>query len=222
MNDIDRNIGIYKITSPSGRVYIGETDNLKRREKVYKNMNCKSQPRIYNSLKKYGWENHKFEVIGNCLYEDLKKLEHLIVAEYRELLGERNVMTLRTSYEDKCYIAEELREKFRECNKGKNNPNYGKKASDETRKLMSEKALGENNHNYGKFGSEHHGAVKINQYDLNGKYLKTFSCVKEVYIYFNKKLGGSISQVCKGKRKTSWGFIWRYHSEFPNCDNLNI
>ena len=172
MSDIDRNIGIYKITSPSGKVYIGETGDLKKREYQYRTLQCKSQRFLYHSLKKYGWENHTFEVIGNCLYEDLRKLEHLITAEYRELLGERNVMTLRTYYEDKCYTAESTRKLLSIAKKGKKHseeglkkrketqkrgiehPNYGKKRDDETKEKISlnriGKYKGEKSYWYGK------------------------------------------------------------------------
>jgi group I intron endonuclease len=68
-------IGIYKITNPKGKLYIGQSINIKRREKEYKNLFCKQQPKIYNSLKKYGWENHIFEVIEECSIDLLNEKE---------------------------------------------------------------------------------------------------------------------------------------------------
>lgn len=58
-------IGIYKITSPSNKVYIGQSINLKRRIRVYKKMAdaIKSQVALFNSFVKYGVENHNFEPI---------------------------------------------------------------------------------------------------------------------------------------------------------------
>ena len=44
---------IYKITSPSGRYYIGKTVNLNGRLSSYKNHNNKEQRLIYNSILKY-------------------------------------------------------------------------------------------------------------------------------------------------------------------------
>jgi hypothetical protein len=38
-------------------------------------MNCIDQPKLYNSLKKYGVENHTFEVIEECLIFDLNNRE---------------------------------------------------------------------------------------------------------------------------------------------------
>lgn len=59
-------IGIYKITNPNGKIYIGQSKDLDRRFRQYNNKNCKGQIHLYNSLKKYGVENHKFEIIDIC------------------------------------------------------------------------------------------------------------------------------------------------------------
>jgi len=48
---------IYKITSPSKKIYIGQTFYLSERKCNYKSLNCKKQKIIYNSLLKYGWGN---------------------------------------------------------------------------------------------------------------------------------------------------------------------
>lgn len=58
-------IGIYTIISPSGKKYIGKSINIERRFKEYARLDCESQPKLYRSLKKYGWdahEKHIFEV----------------------------------------------------------------------------------------------------------------------------------------------------------------
>ena len=44
--------GIYKVTSPTNKVYIGQTINLSRRESEYKKIQCKAQPKLFYSLKK--------------------------------------------------------------------------------------------------------------------------------------------------------------------------
>ena len=67
--------GIYKITSPSGRIYIGQSIDIQKRWNQYKYNSCKSQTKLYNSLKKYGWENHKFEIIEECSKEELSNRE---------------------------------------------------------------------------------------------------------------------------------------------------
>jgi group I intron endonuclease len=68
--------GIYKITSPSGRVYIGQSLDIYRRWKGYlKIENIRKQCLLYFSLKKYGAEKHKFEILNICLPEELNDLE---------------------------------------------------------------------------------------------------------------------------------------------------
>jgi len=56
-------IAIYKIISPSNKIYVGQSTNCDNRKIYYKTLNCKGQPKLYHSLKKYGWENHIFEII---------------------------------------------------------------------------------------------------------------------------------------------------------------
>lgn len=52
----------------------------------------------------------------------------------------------------------------------------------------------------------------VEQYSLDGKYIQTFNSIIEA----SAKTGASdrhISCVCKGKRKTTGGFIWKYTEE---------
>lgn len=51
--------------------------------------------------------------------------------------------------------------------------------------------------------------IKINQYDINEKYIKTWNSITEA----SKQLNINKSHICyccKRKRKTAGGFIWRY------------
>jgi group I intron endonuclease len=56
-------IGIYKITSPSGRIYIGQSWDLLNRQHSYRRLHCKRQPKIYESIKRHGWDQHRFDII---------------------------------------------------------------------------------------------------------------------------------------------------------------
>ena len=73
MNDLSY---IYKITSPSGRTYIGQSKNIHKRFISYKNGGSPTQTRLRNSILKYGWENHKYELL-ECLVCDSDRLEEL-------------------------------------------------------------------------------------------------------------------------------------------------
>ena len=76
-------VGIYKITSPTGKIYIGQSTNIKVRWNNYRKIRAKGQIKLYNSLIKHGPENHKFEVILECAEESLNKMER----HYQELFN---------------------------------------------------------------------------------------------------------------------------------------
>ena len=46
--------GIYKLTSPSGKCYIGQSINLDKRLNMYRLLHCKAQTHLYRALLKYG------------------------------------------------------------------------------------------------------------------------------------------------------------------------
>jgi hypothetical protein len=53
-------VGIYKISNPNGRIYIGQSTNIELRWGKYSKLHCKDQPSLYLSLKKHGeWESGK-------------------------------------------------------------------------------------------------------------------------------------------------------------------
>lgn len=72
-------IGIYKITSPSNKVYVGQSVDVEKRFKTYLRYSCKSQPKLLASLKKHGSENHKYEIILICSKEELSSNEKYYV-----------------------------------------------------------------------------------------------------------------------------------------------
>jgi len=68
-------IGIYKITNPKGKVYIGQSTNIEDRwEKGHKYC-VGSGKKLSNSIKKYGWENHVHEILEECSIEKLTERE---------------------------------------------------------------------------------------------------------------------------------------------------
>lgn len=68
-------VGIYKIINPNGKIYIGQSINIPSRKNKYTLNHTKGQPRISRSIKKYGWENHIFEIIEECSVEQLDEKE---------------------------------------------------------------------------------------------------------------------------------------------------
>ena len=54
----------------------------------------------------------------------------------------------------------------------------------------------------------------VAQYDLQGNYIQTFECLRDAERFLEKPKGGyHISEVCKGKRGTAYGYKWKYADE---------
>jgi group I intron endonuclease len=115
-------VGIYKITNPKGKIYVGQSTNLKKREEDYKKLKCKGQTKLYNSLKKYGFENHKFEIIETCFLEKLNKREIYWGLHYEVL--EENGLNLKLGNANGL-LNKETKQKIRKAM-------LGKKQSEET------------------------------------------------------------------------------------------
>ena len=56
-------VGIYKITNPKGKIYIGQSWDIKKRKSNYSHANSKYRTKIFNSIRKYGWNAHRFEIV---------------------------------------------------------------------------------------------------------------------------------------------------------------
>lgn len=71
---MNMNCGIYKISFPSGRFYIGSSQNLKRRLEGHRSgMKHNKHPNVIlqNAWNKYGENNCKFEILLVCSIENL-------------------------------------------------------------------------------------------------------------------------------------------------------
>lgn len=70
-------VGIYKITSSTDKIYIGQSTNISWRWEQYEKYPASyvGQRKLYNSLQKYGWESHKHEIIEECSIEMLDERE---------------------------------------------------------------------------------------------------------------------------------------------------
>lgn len=75
-------IGIYKITSPDGKLYVGKSRDIERRFVDYKGLNSVSKE-LLNSFIEFGIKNHVFEIIHVCKNEyKLPELETKYIKEF--------------------------------------------------------------------------------------------------------------------------------------------
>ena len=112
-------IGIYKITSPTDKIYIGQSVDIDKRWYVYTLLQCKSQPKLYNSFLKHGVKKHIFEVVEECSIEELNKLERKWQEVYN-VVGVKGLnCVLAESDTVKKKLGEEVKQKISKANKGK-------------------------------------------------------------------------------------------------------
>jgi group I intron endonuclease len=163
-------IGIYKITSPTKRVYIGQSINIEERFITYKNLACKGQTRLYESFKKYGVESHLFEIIHLCEKDELNELERY----YQELNNVLSKFGLNCQYvktKTKKYVhSKETREKISNSNKGKTGRKFV--MSEEHKHKIGQSKIGKKRPDFSKYLSENN-KKKIGE--LNNFYNKKHS-----------------------------------------------
>jgi group I intron endonuclease len=91
-------IGIYKITSPSNKVYIGQSIDIERRFRHYKRMVCKDQVKIYNSFLKYGVDSHIFEILELCDTKYLNNRERHYQNLYDSVANGLNLLYVKSEH----------------------------------------------------------------------------------------------------------------------------
>ena len=90
-------IGIYKITSPSDKIYIGQSVDIHKRFEIYKKLKCKSQTKLYCSFISYGVDAHNFEIIEECQIELLNERERYWQEYYNVLETGLNLLLTKTN-----------------------------------------------------------------------------------------------------------------------------
>lgn len=179
---------IYKIVSPSNRVYIGQTISLKRRLSAYKRNDCKGQKRLFNSLNTYGFDNHVFEVIEECNVELLNERERYFQDFYNVLSKNGLNCKLTNTNEKRLVHSEESLKKISESSKGRTWSNERKNEFSIKRKgkILSEESKQ-------KISLKNKGKKHTEEYKVRMSKLKKGSIVKlETKLKISKKLKGRI------------------------------
>jgi len=186
-------IGIYKITSPSNKIYIGQSINIERRFKHYKNLKeIKGQKKIYFSIKKYGYENHLFEILEECSMDKLDVREKYWINLYDSCNKGLNI-----SEGGGC---------FGKFNKGKKRSPKTKQKISQTKQNNPRKITKEMIQIYRDTSTT---KKEIFQYDLEGNFIKKYPSINEASRQLEIRNDG-ISACLRGKQKSAYGFQWFY------------
>jgi group I intron endonuclease len=213
MNNFPKISGIYKITSPSDKVYIGQSININNRIKHYYYSMGKKQPKLYNSFLKYGFDAHKFEIIEECLVEQLNEREIYWKQHYLDLVFGNKQFVLFCELRDVGFSgpqSDEIKMKKSISMKRGWISRERKAITEETRSKMSLAHKGVPNPKLGitKLNVPHTKIRKpIIQCDLEGNHIKEWSCARVAIAELKCK---TISNALRGIAKTANGCLWKY------------
>lgn len=211
------NIGIYKITSPTNKVYIGQSWDVNKRQGHYRRLQCKKQRKLYGSLAKYGWEAHKFEVLmnvsGNIPQEMFDQIEQAYINYYRnngyELLNLREAGNKGKASEETRRLLSEVQKNLSPEKKANiNRSKIGRKFSDAGRLRMSRKS-GPENHSFNRPTKESKPIIQLTK---NGEFVRDWPFIGAAA----RELGidhANISNTCYGRATSAGGYKWKFKLE---------
>ena len=180
---------IYKYTSPSGKIYIGQTINEKKRRNAFFNLNKSyAGPKINHAREKYGPENFQYEV----LFTVTSKIKEELV----DILNEK----------EKQYI--KYYDSFKNgynSDEGGNSCTYERTEEHKKKASKRVKEYYENHENV--------TAKAVLQYSTEGILIQEWKSARAASLVLDIFASG-ITNCCKGNRTVCGGFIWKYKSDF--------
>jgi len=210
----------------NGKCYVGQTRQKKveTRWAYHRNSHISNNGYLANSIRKYGWDSFEPSIICEIPNEELDAREILEIHERNTLAP--NGYNLDGGGGVNKVVHPDTREIMRQSQLGRKHP-------EEVKVKIGSAQIGELNHMYGKVFTEEHrnklrqaarksgydhskmaeedkpNKVEVNQYTIEGEFLKTHESISKAA----EEMGvdrTTIGNCCRGKSKTSCGFIWKY------------
>lgn len=204
---------IYKITSPAGRMYVGQTFDMRKRLNAHRHsMKKKNSTHVIliNSFKKYGFDEHEFEIIEiieNCDEKTIDEREIFWIKELNTYNADNPMGMNMTLGGDGQRGKLDNRRKAIAINNlfKKGNPFKGKHHTEENKRLASER-VSKYNKEHGvmipKWGVEK-GRLKVVKpvlcYDVDGNFLQEFDSAIGACRHLNIYLKGATDSILKNK-----------------------
>jgi group I intron endonuclease len=138
-------MGVYKITSPTGRVYIGSSKDIYLRWHKYKSRCTEHQKVLYRSFQKHGADSHVFDILEIVIdFTKLFERERYYGLLYKCLVedGGLNLIIPEDGETPRIYSKETIK-RFSEIGKAR-------KYSDETRQKFRDAKIGTPNYHLAK------------------------------------------------------------------------
>lgn len=188
-------LGIYKITSPIGKVYVGQSKNIPQRFKFYSFYNCKNQIKLYNSFRKYKVENHFFELIEECDVNQLNEREEYWILKLNSIKKGLNIKNGGNS----SPLNEKTKKKISKSLTGIPKSQTHKDNISSSRKGM-------------KFSTQHKDNMSKSRFryciiclENNKTYKSAHQASKDLNIH-----PSSIMKVCRGEYKQTKGYTFKF------------
>lgn len=212
--------GIYKLTSPSGKVYIGQTYNLYKRFCTYRRGRCKLQRHLYNAIMKYGWENFTAEILFRSNYyngikESLNHAETYFINLYDSINNGYNIRggggNNSISEETKLLMSKAaLGRKFTDEHRANLSKAFkGRKLSEEHIAKIVEKNTGKKRSaEYVKKMSESRTVKELYKYSIDGVFVCKYNSILSAANELKIEREAIVSSI--NRNGTSGGFVWKY------------
>ena len=194
----------------NSKKYIGQTiKSLKRRHTNHISSAYDTENQGYNyyfhrAIRKYGIKNFSLEILHIADKYSLNLLEIYYIEKWN-LLNNDYGYNISNGGTNGNPMAGKSEEEMKIINKKKSDSHKGKICSNETKNKISKANKGEK---HGMYGT----GKGVNQYDLNGNFIKTWINANQAGKELNIE-PSPIRACCRGKQKTSGGFIWKYAEE---------
>lgn len=214
---------IYKISSPTKKIYVGKTYDLRKRINCHKHASKKdSNIILHNSIGKHGWENHVLEIIEEVDDSLLNEREMFWIEELKTYCYDNpNGMNMTKGGDGQrtTWIHDiKRREKQSKRYSGKGNPFFGKRHTKEFIDKKS-KEVSIYNKEIGKtipeWGAEKGRDIvrrKVLCYSGSGDFIKEYISVTEASNELSLT-ASSISATCNLKRTNVGGYVFRYKKD---------
>ena len=220
---------IYKHTNKlNGKVYIGQTHFTNLELRWLNGKGYKTSKKFNNAIKKYGWENFEHIILVSNIKskEEANNLEKYYIKLYNSIEngynisigGDDHTYTAKTVYqldENKKILASFISLLVAEDITGIAAKNIYRVCAGKNKSAGGYYWCYANDYdNYEIKVSKKIIPVKpIYQLDLNDHILAKFNSMSEAVQSLHFKSCSKISMCCNGKRKTAYGYKWRYVDE---------
>ena len=210
-------IGIYCITNiQNGMRYVGQSRNIEKRFGEHLRDDIKLKTRLGEAIREYGSKNFALTILEECKIEELDEKERKWIKElntfpneYNMTAGGRNqvcdlnkLRAIPTEEVIKLWeqglTIKQIQQKF------------GKSSTNTIKNQLLEKGYKQEEiEKRGKLVRAKGTSRIVQQYNLQGAFIAEYYSLNEAGRATNTS-SQNIGQVCKGKRPTAGGFIWKY------------